>query len=196
MEQSKPLTLQEQRMTNREYAVSLLLQSIGEDTSREGLQDTPKRVAKMYEELFSGYEQDPAAILSTVFNDEQHEELVLVRDIEFYSHCEHHMVPFHGVCHIAYIPNKSVVGISKLARLVECFAKRLQIQERMTKQIADAIMEHVGAKGVAVVIKASHLCMEMRGVKKPGTKTVTSAMRGVFMDKPEARAEVLELMKG
>lgn len=178
----------------RQYHVVELLKSLGEDVSREGLIDTPRRVAKMYEEIFEGYKQNPADILSTVFVGEGEQELVLVRDIPFYSHCEHHMVPFFGVAHIAYIPDKKLVGISKLARLVDCFSKRLQIQERLTKQISETLVAHLEPKGVAVVVTAEHMCMTMRGVQKPGTKTTTSSMRGVFLKEPDARAEVLALM--
>lgn len=179
----------------RHFAVKLLLESIGEDTKREGLLDTPKRVAKMYDEIFAGYSQSPESILATTF-DESHQELVLVKDIPFYSHCEHHMVPFFGKAHIAYIPNGQVVGISKLARLVECYAKRVQIQERMTSQIADDIEEYLQPRGVGVIIQAEHLCMAMRGVKKPGSNTITSAMRGVFReDGNNARMELMNLIR-
>jgi GTP cyclohydrolase I len=179
----------------RTGAVKDLLRSIGEDVSREGLLDTPARVARMYEEIFRGYNQDPKEILGTTFTEDHH-ELVLVKDIPFYSHCEHHMVPFFGVAHIAYIPNGNVEGISKLARLVDCFSRRLQIQERLTSQIADTIEEVLKPMGVAVIISAEHMCMTMRGVEKPGTKTITSAMRGVFMDNQNnARLELMSLIK-
>jgi len=183
------------RIARRQYAVEQLIASLPEDLHREGLQQTPHRVAKMYEDLFVGYYQDPKEILTTQFAEEDHQELVLVKDIPFYSHCEHHMVPFFGKAHVAYIPNGTVVGISKVARLVECFARRLQIQERMTSQIADAIDEVLKPLGVAVVIEAVHLCMTMRGVQKPGTQTLTSAMRGVFKDEADARAEFMSLIK-
>lgn len=183
------------REGRRCLAVELLLESIGEDISREGLLDTPDRVARMYEEIFAGYDLNPEEILSTTF-DESHQELVLVKDIPFYSHCEHHMVPFFGKAHIAYIPQGKVVGISKLARLVECYAKRVQIQERMTSTIADDIDQYLTPRGVAVIIEAEHLCMGMRGIKKPGAKTVTSAMRGVFKDDGNnARMELMNLIK-
>lgn len=176
-------------------AVKMLLSTVGEDVNREGLLDTPKRVAKMYTELFAGYAEDPVAILGTTFKDEKHQELVLVRDIAYFSHCEHHMVPFHGVVHIAYIPNGSIVGLSKLARLVEVFARRLQVQERLTSQIADTIEEVLNPLGVAVIMTGEHMCMTMRGVKKPGAKTTTSAMRGVFLDdKNNARMELMMLL--
>jgi GTP cyclohydrolase I len=195
MENSNVGSVLKVKMNMRQEAVKLLLDSIEEDSDREGLLDTPKRVAKMYEEIFAGYSQDPKEILSRTFQEE-HQEMVLVKDIPFYSHCEHHMVPFFGVVHVAYIPQGCVVGISKLARLVECYAKRLQIQERMTSSIADDIEKYLNAKGVAVIVDAEHLCMTMRGVKKPGAKTVTSAMRGVFKDNTNnARMEVLNLIK-
>lgn len=182
--------------TSRMDAVSDLLETIGEEPEREGLVDTPLRVAKMYDEIFSGYKMNPDDILQTTFNDEAHQEMVIVKEIPFYSHCEHHMVPFFGIAHVAYIPNGGVVGISKLARLVDCYAKRLQIQERMTSSIADDIMRVLQPLGAAVLIEAEHLCMTMRGVQKPGTKTVTSAMRGVFLDDTNnARMEFLNLIK-
>ena len=175
--------------------VTELLKYIGEDPTREGLVETPHRVIKMYDEIFGGYAQDPKEILGKTFAAEDHKELVIVRDIEFYSHCEHHMVPFFGWAHIGYIPNGSVVGISKLARLVACFARRLQIQERMTTQVAETIEEVLAPQGVMVVIEATHMCMKMRGVKNPCADTVTSAVRGVFKHEPEARAEFLNLIK-
>lgn len=179
----------------RVEAVKMLLGTVGEDVDREGLLDTPKRVAKMYMELFKGYSQDPVTVLGTTFEDEDHQELVLVRDIPFFSHCEHHMVPFHGVVHIAYIPNGTIVGLSKLARLVEVYARRLQVQERLTSQIADTIQEVLKPLGVAVIITGEHMCMSMRGVQKPGTKTTTSAMRGVFRDDTNnARMELMMLL--
>jgi len=180
----------------RAAAVFELLNTIpGEYASREGLQETPGRVARMYDEIFGGYDMSPEAILSKTFRDEEHKEMVIVKDIDFFSHCEHHMVPFIGKVHIAYIPNGNLVGLSKLARLVECYARRLQIQERMTSQIADAIEEQLKPIGVMVVIKAEHMCMAMRGVKKPGANTITSAVRGVFQDNTNvARAEFLSLI--
>jgi GTP cyclohydrolase I len=182
--------------TDREEAVAILLGTIdGEMFDREGLLETPKRVAKMYDEIFSGYQMDPKAILSKAFAEDEHHEMVIVKDIPFYSHCEHHMVPFFGHAHIAYIPNGSVVGLSKLARLVDCYSKRLQIQERLTSQIADMIDAELSPMGVMVVIQAEHMCMSMRGVKKPGSNTVTSAVRGVFKDNANvARAEFLSLI--
>ena len=177
-----------------EAAVRELLCAIGEDPDRPGLKDTPARVAKSYDEIFAGLDQDPSDVLSAKF-DLAHEELVIVRDIELYSTCEHHLVPFHGVAHIAYIPCKSgkVTGLSKLARLVDLYAKRPQVQERLTSQIADAIVEHLNAQGVMVVIQAEHLCMSMRGVRKPGSSTLTSAVRGQLRA-PETRAEAMSLM--
>lgn len=176
-------------------AVKMLLSTLGEDVDREGLQDTPKRVAKMYTEIFKGYTQDPIAVLGTVFKEEDHQELVLVRDIPFFSHCEHHMVPFHGIVHVAYIPNGTIVGLSKIARLVEVFARRLQVQERLTSQIADTIQQVLNPLGVAVVINAQHMCMTMRGVQKPGSSTTTSALRGVFRNDGRAREEFYALLK-
>ena len=182
-------------MSNRTDAVKMLLESVGEDVSREGLVGTPDRVDRMYEEIFAGYKQNPEDILSTTFDADEHKEMVIVRDINFYSHCEHHMVPFFGKAHIGYIPDGKVVGISKLCRLVECFARRLQIQERMTTQIANTIMEVLQPQGVIVVIEAEHMCMKMRGIKNPCADTVTSAVRGVFKDEVEARQEFLTLMR-
>src|SRR4051812_2175528 len=178
-----------------EQAVRLILEAIGEDPNREGLLDTPKRVAKMYEEVFSGLNEDPKEHFKTVFG-EDHEELVLVKDIPFYSVCEHHLVPFYGVAHVAYIPRGGVVtGLSKLARAVEAVAKRPQLQERITSTIADSILESLDPHGVMVVVEAEHMCMTMRGVKKPGAKTVTSAVRGIFAEDARTRAEVLTFIK-
>ncbi|WHY84451.1 GTP cyclohydrolase I FolE [Neobacillus novalis] len=178
-----------------EEAVRLILEAIGEDPNREGLLDTPKRVAKMYEEVFSGLTEDPKQHFETIFS-EDHEELVLVKDIPFYSMCEHHLVPFFGKAHVAYIPqNGRVTGLSKLARAVEAVAKRPQLQERITSTIADSMMEKLNPHGVMVVVEAEHMCMTMRGVKKPGSKTVTTAVRGVLADDAIARSEVLTLIK-
>ncbi len=160
-------------------AVKLLLEGIGEDPNREGLIDTPDRVARMYEEILSGMDEEPSTHLSKTFTVEN-SEIVIEKDIPLYSLCEHHMLPFYGKVHIAYIPTDRVVGISKLARTVEVYAKRLQLQEQLTAQIADAIMDNLAPKGVMVMIEAEHMCMTMRGVKKPGTKTVTYACRGDF----------------
>ncbi|MDQ0232955.1 GTP cyclohydrolase I FolE [Metabacillus malikii] len=179
-----------------EQAVVQILEAIGEDPSREGLLDTPKRVAKMYEEVFSGLNEDPTEHFKTVFG-EDHEELVLVKDIPFYSMCEHHLVPFFGQAHVAYIPKGGkVTGLSKLARAVEAVAKRPQLQERITSTIADSIVSSLDPHGVMVVVEAEHMCMTMRGVKKPGAKTITSAVRGIFHNDAAARAEVLSFIKG
>ena len=161
--------------------VELILEGIGEDKNREGLLDTPDRIARMYEEIFAGLEQDTKEILSKTFTADN-EEMVIEKDIVFYSTCEHHFMPFYGKAHVAYIPNGKVVGLSKLARTVEVYAKRPQIQEQLTSQVADALMEHLNAKGVIVMMEAEHMCMTMRGVKKPGSKTVTFAMRGAFLE--------------
>lgn len=161
--------------------VKLLLEGIGENPSREGLADTPDRVARMYEEIYGGMEETAAEHLSKVFSSDN-SGIVLERDIPFYSTCEHHLMPFYGKAHIAYLPQGKVVGLSKLARTVEVYARRLQIQEQLTGQIADAIMEHLGPQGVLVILEAEHLCMTMRGVRKPGSKTVTMAVRGAFED--------------
>lgn len=177
-------------------AVREILAAIGEDPEREGLLETPQRVARSYAELFSGLADDPTQLLSTAF-DIDHSELVLVKDIPFYSTCEHHLLPFHGHAHIGYLPGPhgKVTGLSKLARLVELYARRPQVQERLTTQIVEALMTHIGASGAIVVIECEHLCMTMRGVQKPGSKTVTSAVRGQFRD-PTTRAEVLALIRG
>lgn len=175
--------------------IKQLLIAIGEDPNREGLQETPKRVVKSWLEIYGGYKKNPAQILSTVFEDGACDEVVLLKNIAFSSTCEHHMLPFVGVAHTAYLPNGKVVGLSKLARLVDCFARRLQIQEKMTSQIADAMGEFLKPKGVAVVVEAHHQCMSCRGVNKQNTTMVTSAMRGVFRDKSSARAEVMLLIK-
>ncbi|SFE33822.1 GTP cyclohydrolase I FolE [Alteribacillus iranensis] len=177
-----------------ESAVRLILEAIGEDPDREGLLDTPKRVARMYEEVFSGIHEDPAIHLQTVFG-EDHEELVLVRDIPFYSMCEHHLVPFYGKAHVGYIPKGGkVTGLSKLARTVETVARKPQLQERITSTIANTILDTLEPHGVIVVVEAEHMCMTMRGIKKPGSETVTSAVRGVFEEDAAARAEVLSLI--
>ena len=176
-------------------AVREILIAIGEDPDRDGLKETPERVARAYQEMFSGIESDPAEVLSKTFEIE-HDEMVLVRDIEVWSTCEHHLLPFTGVAHVAYIPAKGrITGLSKLARLVDAFAKRPQVQERLTTQVADALVEHLNPQGVMVVIECEHLCMTMRGVRKPGAKTVTSAVRGV-MNSPATRAEAMSLIIG
>jgi GTP cyclohydrolase I len=176
-------------------AVRMILQAIGEDPERDGLRETPDRVARMYEEIFGGGEEDPRKSLSKQF-DEQHREMVLVRDIPFFSMCEHHLMPFFGKAHVAYIPRGHVVGISKLARVVEAFARRPQVQERLTSQIADIIVEELQPQGVAVVCEAVHTCMTMRGVKKPGAMVITSAVRGAFQKSASTRAEVMALIHG
>lgn len=175
-------------------AVEQIIRAVGEDPGREGLKDTPRRIAEMYEEIFAGLKQDAAAELSVGF-DEGHREMVVLKDIPFYSMCEHHFLPFYGAAAVGYIPNGRVVGISKIARAVEIFAKRPQLQERLTSQIADAMMQHLQPDGVAVVIRAEHLCMTMRGVKKPGANMVTSAVRGRFEQSPLTRAEFLSLVQ-
>ncbi len=200
----------ESMFDKRQEAVKEILANIdGEDVTREGLLETPKRVAKMHEELFGGYKMDPKEILGKRFDvDITYDEdapvmtniynngLVIVKDIQFFSQCEHHMVPFYGKAHIAYIPKDEVVGLSKLARLTECYARRLQVQERMTNQIKTAIEENLQPLGVMVVIEAEHMCMVMRGIKKIGTKTITSSMSGVFTENDALRAETMSLLRG
>ncbi len=180
-----------------ERAVHEILLAIGEDPERDGLRDTPARVARAYAEQFVGLRQQPEDVLTTVF-DADHDEMVLVRDIELYSTCEHHLTPFFGFAHVGYIPNVEgqITGLSKLARLVDVYARRPQVQERMTSQIADALMKVLEPRGVIVVIEAEHLCMSMRGVRKPGAKTVTSAVRGIFLDSDRTRAEAMSLVLG
>ena len=176
-----------------EKAVAQILSAVGEDTKREGLKDTPQRVASMYAELLSGMNEDPKQHLGSVFT-EKYNEIVLLRDVPFYSICEHHLMPFIGSAHVAYLPSGMVLGVSKLARIVDSFARRLQVQERLTDQIADFLMENLEPKGVAVVLEASHNCMTIRGIKKPGSVMVTSALRGIFKKDPKSRSEVLGLM--
>ncbi len=179
-----------------EAAVRELLIAVGEDPEREGLRDTPARVARAYQEIFAGLHQEPEDVLTTTF-DIGHEEMVLVKDIEVYSTCEHHLVPFHGVAHVGYIPSADgrITGLSKLARLVEVYAKRPQVQERLTTQIADALVRILDPRGVIVVVECEHLCMSMRGVRKPGSRTVTSAVRG-GMQNAATRAEAMSLILG
>ena len=178
-----------------EKAVRDIIEAIGEDPNREGLIGTPSRVARMYEEIFSGIDKDPSDHLKTLFSSEEHEELVLVKDIPFYSVCEHHLVPFFGKAHVAYLPKDGrLTGLSKLARVIEDLAKRPQLQERITKKTADIIMEELNPYGAIVVVEAEHMCMTMRGVKKPGSKTITSAVRGVFEKDIAARAEAMSLI--
>jgi GTP cyclohydrolase IA len=184
-------------MPRIERAMREILLAIGENPDRDGLVDTPARVARMYAEQFAGLRQRPEDVLTRIF-DSEHDEIVLVRDIEMYSMCEHHLLPFFGKAHIGYIPNPKgeITGLSKLARLVDVYARRPQVQERMTYQIADALMRILDPLGVIVVLEAEHLCMSMRGVHKPGAKTVTSAVRGVFRDQARTRAEAMSLLFG
>jgi len=177
-----------------EYHIEQILNLIGEDTKREGLLETPARVTRMYEEIFAGYEVNPRDVLGVTF-DENHEELVIVKDIVYYSQCEHHMAPFFGKIHIGYIPSGKIAGLSKFARLVEAVTRRLQVQERITSQIADILNEVLEPNGVMVVVEGEHLCMCSRGVKKPGSKTVTSAVRGIFREDSASRAEFLSLLR-
>ncbi len=174
-------------------AVRTILEAVGEDPDREGLLETPRRVAKMYEEMFSGLRLDPARHLQVTF-PETYDEMVLVRDISFTSMCEHHLLPFSGVAHVAYIPNGKVTGLSKLARVVEEVSRKPQVQERMTQSIADMIDEHLATTGVAVVVSAEHSCMTIRGIRKPGSSTVTSALRGIFKTDQATRAEFMSLI--
>jgi GTP cyclohydrolase I len=179
-----------------EAAVRQLLIAIGENPDRDGLRDTPARVARAYAEMFAGLSQTPEDVLTTTF-DAGHDEMVIVRDIELYSTCEHHLVPFHGVAHIGYIPNANgrITGLSKLARLVDVFAKRPQVQERLTTQVADSLVRILEPRGAIVVMECEHLCMSMRGVRKPGSRTITSAVRGSLRD-PASRAEAMSLIMG
>jgi GTP cyclohydrolase I len=179
-----------------EAAVREILVAIGEDPTRDGLVQTPARVARAYAEIFGGLAQEPGEVLGTTF-DVEHEEMILVRDIELHSVCEHHLVPFHGVAHVGYIPGADgrVVGLSKIARLVDVYARRPQVQERLTTQIAEALVEHLAPGGVIVVVEAEHLCMSMRGIRRPGARTITSAVRGQLRD-PATRAEAMSLVMG
>ena len=177
-----------------EAAVRQILTAVGEDPDREGLQETPARVARAYAETLGGLSMDAASVVEKSFTEDDHHEIVMVKDIPFYSMCEHHLVPFHGTAAVAYMPQGAVTGLSKLARLVEVYARRPQMQERLTSQVADTLMEVLEPAGVMVVITAEHLCMSMRGIKKPGSKTTTSAVRGVFKTNPATRAEALALL--
>ena len=178
-------------------AIREILLAIGDDPDREGLRDSPMRVARAYAAIFAGLHREPADVLTTVF-DEHHEELVVVKDIPLYSICEHHLVPWHGVAHVGYIPNAEgqITGLSKLARLVDLYAKRPQVQERLTSQVADALMKALSPRGVVVVVEAEHLCMSMRGVRKPGARTLTSAVRGSLQTSSATRAEAMGLILG
>lgn len=190
-------TVDGKEMVNKqkvEEAVKMLLDALGEDTEREGLVDTPARVARMYEELLAGRDSDASEHLGRQFEYEGSGDYVLEKDITFYSLCEHHMLPFFGKVHIAYVPGEKIVGLSKLARTVEVFARRLQVQERLTDQIADAVMTELNAKGVLVVVEAEHTCMTMRGVKKPGSVTMTSSTRGCFEDDRQLKSEVMQMI--
>ncbi|GCE39312.1 GTP cyclohydrolase I FolE [Rhodococcus sp. ACS1] len=195
---SEPVALETGRVFDQpraEAAVRELLIAIGEDPDRPGLRDTPARVARSYREVFAGLYTDPDTVLNTTF-DEGHQELVLVRDIPLYSTCEHHLVSFHGVAHVGYIPGRTgkVTGLSKLARVVDLYAKRPQVQERLTSQIADAVMRKLDPRGAIVVIEAEHLCMAMRGIRKPGASTTTSAVRGLLQSSAASRSEALDLI--
>ena len=176
-----------------EKAVREILSAVGEDLNRDGLKDTPARVARMYGELLAGMRDDPNTHISRVFN-ENYDEIVLLRDIPFYSICEHHLMPFIGSAHVAYLPSGKILGVSKLARIVDCFARRLQTQERLTYQIADCLMTNLKPQGVAVVLEAAHSCMTIRGIKKPGSVMVTSAVRGLFRKDPRSRNEIMSLI--
>jgi GTP cyclohydrolase I len=180
-------------MSRIEKAVREILLAIGEDVEREGIKQTPARVAGMYSELLEGMQQDPKEHLRGIFT-EKYNEIVLLRDISFYSICEHHLMPFIGSAHVAYLPAGAVLGVSKLARIVDCFAHRLQVQERLTDQIADFVMNSLKPQGVAVVLEASHSCMTIRGIKKPGSVMITSALRGIFKTDPRSRSEIMSLM--
>jgi GTP cyclohydrolase IA len=179
-----------------EEGVKLILKGIGEDINREGLLQTPRRVADMYEELFCGIDKNPGDNLNYMF-DENHDEIIIIKDIPFYSVCEHHMVPFFGKAHIAYVPNDSgkIIGLSKLIRVLDVVSRRLQVQERLTTIVADTIMEKIKPRGAMVIVEAEHLCMSLRGVKKPNTITITSAVRGLFRRNPASRAEAMSLIK-
>lgn len=179
-----------------EKAVREIIEALGEDPEREGLIDTPGRVAAFYAEVFDGIHRDPGDVVDAFFGDEHYQEIVMVREIPFYSMCEHHFVPFHGQAHVAYIPRGRVTGLSKLARLVDGYARRPQMQERLTAQVADALAERLDPLGVMVVVEAEHLCMSMRGVRKPGATTVTSAVRGIMETQAATRSEAMSLLFG
>jgi len=179
-----------------EKAVREILEAIGEDPMREGLIETPERVARFYAEVFKGLREDPGEVVDAFFGEEHYQEIVMVKEIPFYSMCEHHLVPFHGEAHVAYLPDGRVTGLSKLARLVDGFAHRPQMQERLTAQVADCLQERLDPLGVLVVVEAEHLCMSMRGVKKPGSVTVTSAVRGLMQTNAATRSEAMSLLFG
>jgi len=179
-----------------EKAIREIIEAVGEDPNREGLKETPERVARFYAEVFEGVHQDPGEVVDAFFGEEHYQEIVMVKDIPFYSMCEHHLVPFHGQAHVAYLPKGRVTGLSKLARLVEGFARRPQMQERLTAQVAQCLDDRLEPLGVLVVVEAEHLCMAMRGVKKPGAVTVTSAVRGLMESNPATRAEAMSLLFG
>ncbi|RQD78379.1 MAG: GTP cyclohydrolase I FolE [Candidatus Syntrophonatronum acetioxidans] len=180
-----------------EEAIKMILEAIGEDPTREGLVETPKRVGKMYAEMFEGLHEDPRGHLKKCFTEDEHDEMILVRDISIYSMCEHHLLPFYGKAHVAYIPaHGRITGLSKIARVVENIARRPQLQERLTSEVADVIMETLDPKGVVVVVEAEHLCMTIRGIKKPGSQTITSAVRGIFRRNQVSRSEAFSLIKG
>jgi GTP cyclohydrolase I len=179
-----------------EKAVREILEAIGDDPDREGLRDTPERVGRFYAEVFSGVHNDPGDVVDAFFGEEHYQEIVIVREIPFYSMCEHHLVPFHGQAHVGYMPRGRVTGLSKLARLVDGYARRPQMQERLTAQVADSLCERLDPLGVIVVIEAEHLCMSMRGVRKPGAVTVTSAVRGIMESNAKTRSEAMSLLLG
>lgn len=189
-------TTNELKMINQEETIRNQLKTIGEDPEREGLQDTPRRIIKMWGEIYKGYKQDPRDVLTT-FSADGHDQIILLKDIELYSMCEHHMVPFYGKAHVAYLPDPTgkIVGISKLARLVDLYARRLQIQERIGDQVTDALMEHLQPLGAACIIEATHMCMRMRGVEKQNSVMVTSSIRGAFKDDASLKDELFKLIK-
>ena len=195
--EQKNTTARKPERADVEEAVRTLLAWTGEEVDREGLLDTPKRVAKAYGEFFKGYDEDPADILKTTFDDVGgYSDIVLVRDIPFYSHCEHHMVPFIGTAHVAYYPSSGVVGLSKLARVVDVFARRLQTQENLTTQIASSIDENLKPRGVAVLMEAEHMCMSLRGVQKSGVSTVTTEFTGIFKEEADEQVRFMQLIRG